>query len=76
MTGAYILINCSAGRATTVMRSLRRLGVKEVRAVTGLYDIIAFVEAANPNKLGELVVNRIQSIDGVERTMTMVALKM
>jgi DNA-binding Lrp family transcriptional regulator len=75
MTGAYVLINCSAGKAGSVLRALRRMGVKEVRAVTGLHDIVAYVEAKNPNELGRAVVDKIQTTDGVQRTVTMVAVK-
>ena len=76
MTGAYVLINCTGGKAGAVVRALRRNGVKEVRAVTGLHDVVAFVEARDPNRLGDLVVNKIQAIDGVQRTVTMVAVKL
>lgn len=76
MTGAYILINCSAGKAGQVVRALRRAGVKEVRAVTGPHDVVAYVEAKDPNKLGDLVVSKIQAIDGVQRTITMVTVRL
>ncbi|MDI7269739.1 MAG: Lrp/AsnC ligand binding domain-containing protein [Myxococcota bacterium] len=76
MTGAYVLINCAAGTTGRVVRALRRLGVKEVRAVTGPFDVVAYVEAKNPNRLGDTVVSRIQTIDGVQRTLTMVAVRL
>jgi len=75
MTGAYVLINCAAGRTGSVLRALRRQGVKEVRAVTGLHDIVAYVEAKNHNSLGAMIVNKIQTTDGVQRTVTMVTVK-
>ena len=75
MTGAYVLINCSAGKVGSVLRTLRRVGVKEARAVTGLHDIVAYVQASNHNSLGRLVVEKIQSADGVQRTITMVTVK-
>ncbi len=76
MTGAYVLINCGAGTTGRVVRALRRLGVKEVRAVTGPFDVVAYVEAKDPNRLGDTVVSRIQTIDGVQRTLTMVAVRL
>jgi DNA-binding Lrp family transcriptional regulator len=76
MTGAYVLINCSGGKTGAVVRALRRNGIKEVRAVTGLHDIVVFVEARDTNKLGDVVVNKIQAIDGVSRTVTMVAVRL
>jgi len=76
MTGAYVLINCAAGKTAAVVRSLRRQGVREVRAVAGIYDVVAYVEARNPSQIGELVVHKIQSIEGIERTMTMVSVRL
>ena len=76
MTGAYVLINCAAGTAGQVVRAMRRGGVKEVRAVTGPYDIVAYMEAKDPNRLGEAVVNKIQTIEGVQHTLTMVAVRL
>ena len=76
MTGAYILINCTPGKTGSVVRALRRQGVKEVRAVTGLNDVVAFIQARNPNQLGKVVVDKIQTVDGVQRTVTMVAVKL
>lgn len=76
MTGAYVLINCTSGKTATVLKAMRKAGIREARAVAGLYDIVAYVEASSANKLGEIVVSRLQQIEGVERTVTMVAVKM
>lgn len=76
MTGAYVLINCSPGKTAEVVRALRRHGLREVRAVTGIYDIVVYVEARTPSQIGDLVVRKIQSIEGVERTMTMVSVRL
>lgn len=58
-----------------MLRALRRQGIKEVRAVTGLHDIVAYVEAKNHNSLGAIIVNRIETTEGVQRTVTMVTVK-
>jgi DNA-binding Lrp family transcriptional regulator len=39
-------------------------------AVTGPHDIIAIAEAADVTALGELVVQKIQSVGGVNRSLT------
>jgi len=41
-----------------------------VRAVTGLYDVIAYLEIRDMTTLSELVMKKIQSVKGVERTHT------
>jgi len=39
-------------------------------AVTGPHDIIAIAEAPDVTALGELVVQKIQSVSGVNRSLT------
>jgi len=76
MFAAYEFINCDAGKAELVVKQLRKIkGLKHAHVVTGLHDIVAFVQAANPNALGRVVVEKIQTADGVQRTITMVAVK-
>jgi DNA-binding Lrp family transcriptional regulator len=68
---AFILIDTSPGKAKEVAAKLRQVeGVSTAHAVTGPHDIIAVAEAAGVSDLGELIVQRIQSIAGVNRTLT------
>jgi hypothetical protein len=53
---AYILIECTVGRTKEVVTGLGRLkGMKSVETVTGPYDVIAIVELATLNEIGDLV---------------------
>lgn len=47
-------------------------GVKMAHAVTGPFDVIAYAEVANLAALSDLVLARIQSVKGVEKTQTAV----
>ena len=38
--------------------------------VTGPYDVIVRAEAESVDELGRLVVARVQSVDGITRTLT------
>jgi DNA-binding Lrp family transcriptional regulator len=38
--------------------------------VTGPYDVIVRAEAETVDELGRLVVARVQSVDGITRTLT------
>ncbi|MGH7837930.1 MAG: Lrp/AsnC ligand binding domain-containing protein [Candidatus Binataceae bacterium] len=68
---AFILIDTSAGKAREVAKRLREVpGVSGAHAVTGPHDIIAIAEAADVSALGELVVQKIQSVVGVNRSLT------
>jgi DNA-binding Lrp family transcriptional regulator len=68
---AFILIDTSPGKAREVARKVREVeGVSTAHAVTGPHDIIAIATAADVSSLGELVVQKIQSVSGVNRTLT------
>jgi len=71
---AYVLINTEPGKSWEVAEATLRIkGVKKAHAVTGQYDVIAYVEFININELGR-VINEVQSIKGVMRTQTAIAM--
>ena len=45
-------------------------GVVAAEGVTGPYDVIVRAEAGTVDELGQMVVGRIQLIDGITRTVT------
>ncbi len=68
---AFILIDTSPGKAKEVVQKLRGVkGVIHAHTVTGPHDIIALVESSDVSSLGELVVHNIQSVTGVNRSLT------
>lgn len=68
---AFILIDTSPGKAKEVTQKLREVpGVSAAHAVTGPHDIIVIAEAADVSSLGEMVVQKIQSVVGVSRSLT------
>ena len=68
---AFILIDTSPGKAKEVAGKIRQVpGVSSAHAVTGPHDIIAVAEAADVSSLGEMVVQKIQSVPGVNRSLT------
>jgi DNA-binding Lrp family transcriptional regulator len=68
---AYILIQTEVGKAAQVAGAVRNIeGVDAAEDVTGPYDVIVRASAANVDDLGKLVVARIQSVDGITRTLT------
>jgi len=72
---AYILANVEAGMGGEVIEALSAIeGVKSAHNVTGPYDVIAFVEVPDTAALGELVINEIQLIDGIDYTLTCVVI--
>lgn len=68
---AYILIETNVGKSREVAEMLRGLeDVQTVDNVTGPYDIIAVVSAADLVAVGDLVTNNIHVISGITRTVT------
>jgi DNA-binding Lrp family transcriptional regulator len=71
MVQAYILIQTEVGRAASVAQKIASLtGVTNSEDVTGPYDVIVRAEAETMDDLGKLVVAKIQTIDGITRTLT------
>ncbi len=66
-----MLIQTEVGRAEVVAKQVSALaGVLSSEYVTGPYDVIVRAEADNVDLLGQLVVARIQNVDGITRTRT------
>lgn len=71
MVQAYVLIQTEVGKAAQVADEAGRIpGVESADDVTGPYDVIVKASAENVDQLGKLVVARIQSIEGITRTLT------
>jgi len=73
---AYVFIECEHAKAREVMKTILKIGgVKEVRIVTGPYDLIALVAASNFKVLGDVVLSKIQAVESVKRTLTNVIME-
>ena len=71
MVYAYILVQTEVGRAATVAQQITAIdGVTTAEDVTGPYDVIVRTEAESMDDLGRLVVAKIQTIEGITRTLT------
>lgn len=67
---AYVLVQ-TAVNAAHVAHEIRALdGVEQADDVSGPYDVIVRASAPDMDTLGKLVVSRIQSVDGISRTLT------
>ena len=61
------------GMASTAAEKISRIeGVKMAHAVTGPFDVIAYAEVASLAALSDLVLAKIQTVKGVEKTQTAV----
>jgi DNA-binding Lrp family transcriptional regulator len=70
----YIFVICSSGKVWKIAgETLKIKGIKMAHAVTGTYDIVAYAEFANVDELSRMI-EEIQSLEGVERTHTAIAI--
>ena len=71
MVHAYILIQTEVGKAAAVAAEIAGIaGVATAEDVTGPYDVIVRAAADTVDQLGQLVVARIQNVEGITRTLT------
>lgn len=73
---AYVFVECTLGNSTGVVEALLKLpGVETAHAVTGAYDVIAFVHAESMAVLGDLLTSGIHRLPGVLKTTTNVVVE-
>ena len=73
---AYVLVLTEVGTGSTVSQEVGKVtGVSQAQLVTGPYDVIARAEAKDMPALSALV-DEIQKIPGVTRTLTCPILKL
>jgi DNA-binding Lrp family transcriptional regulator len=66
-----MLIQTEVGRAEVVAKQLAGLtGVSSAEYVTGPYDVVARVGAATLDELQRSVVDKVQLVAGITRTLT------
>ena len=77
----YVLVETEVGRTQAVGRALRELSSKSaevlaVDTVTGPFDVIVQLQADDLDRLGQCITADLQSIDGVQRTTTCLAVQL
>ncbi|MGH3784609.1 MAG: Lrp/AsnC ligand binding domain-containing protein, partial [Pseudonocardiaceae bacterium] len=67
----FILIQREVGQAAGVAAGVSSLaGVACAEDVTGRYVVIVRAGAADVDQLGQLVLAKVQTVDGITRTLT------
>jgi DNA-binding Lrp family transcriptional regulator len=74
VTHAVVLVRAERSALATLGGRLAELeGVAEAYSVTGEWDFVAIVRVREPDDLARVVAEQLASVDGIERTYTMVA---
>jgi len=73
---AYVLVNVEIGTESRIINELKKVPeIVEAWVVYGVYDIVVKVKAENPEKLKEVVSEKIRKIDGVRNTLTLIPIE-
>lgn len=69
----YVLITTMTGKENQVLEQMRELPeVGEVHQLFGQYDMIARVETTDYDRLCDIILGRIRTIQGVTGTRTLI----
>ncbi|MFC1496494.1 Lrp/AsnC ligand binding domain-containing protein [Candidatus Margulisiibacteriota bacterium] len=72
---AYILIETLPGKSSELIEVLKVVKeFKTLHFVSGPYDVIAFVEAADLKSIGEVLIKKIRGTGFVSRTVTCIVM--
>ncbi len=76
MAIGFVLISAATAKEHEVYNKLSKVDqIIELHPLFGEYDLIAKIEADDFESLGNIVVNKIRSIDGVIDTKTLTGTK-
>ena len=76
MVSAIVLIHVVRGRVPQVAETLAGMAeVSEVFSVTGDFDLVAIVRVKEYEQIAEVIPGKIDRVDGVEQTTTLMAFK-
>lgn len=76
MVTAIVLLNAARGRVNDIASVLAEMkGVSEVYSVGGHYDLIVVIRVHANEELADLVTERLQSLEGIESTETLIAFR-
>ena len=76
MVTAIVLLNVARARVGEVADKLAATeGIAEVYSVAGRYDLVAMVRVRTNDELADVVTNRMQRIDGIESTETLISFR-
>ena len=76
MAIGFVLIKTVPASEYNVYNTLLKVPeIKEAIPLFGEYDLIVKIEAPDFDKLGEIIVEKVRSIDGVQETKTLTGTK-
>jgi len=76
MKFAFVLLRVEPGRLEQVANAVMEIdGVSEVHSITGPFDLLVKLYAATYDDFGDLIPDRLQKVQGIRDTETMLAFR-
>jgi anthranilate phosphoribosyltransferase len=73
---ALVLINVERGQVPKTAKQLAEMDeVVDVYSVAGDYDLVAIIQTSEYERLAEVVTEKLQAIDTITRTTTLMAFR-
>ena len=68
---AFVLVNVQMGCARDVFQKMQKIrNIQNLEGIAGPYDIVAVVQGSDFNEIARVVIDEIQTIQGVSATIT------
>ncbi len=69
----YVLITTATGKESKVLEQMRKLPeIGEVHQLFGQWDMIARIEAADYDRMCDIILSKIRTISGITGTRTLI----
>jgi len=77
MQTIFVMVKCQLGRAYDVADAAVQNvdAVSEVHSISGQYDLLMKLYLDDDTDIGRFVTSRVQTLDGVKDTFTLIAFK-
>ena len=73
---AFVMMTAEVGREADVLNELKEIEhVKEACLTYGVYDVIARIEVEASDKLKDIIVKKVRSLNNVRSTLTMMVVE-
>ncbi len=73
---AFVLIRVRKDAGPKVIKKLSLIKeIREIFMITGVFDLLLILESSIYERIGEVIVEKIQKIEGIKETYTLMAFK-
>lgn len=76
MKAAFVLVRCELGKVEQVANAIMEIdGVSEIHSITGPWDLLVKLYAAEYDAFGDVIPDQLQRVPGIRETETLLAFR-